>query len=99
MYAAAIKPTYTRYARLLPIHDENVPMPYRLSSAMSRHSLPCKIAVTSKPTGTLTMNASQLNVAVTTKYAPSVINGPNIKNTSGKPAARYLYSNGGAVYI
>ena len=72
-------------------------MPARASSAMSRHSLPCRIAATSSPIGTLTTPASSDQRPVIAKYAPSTISGPISTKTSGSPSARYLYCSGGAV--
>ena len=51
MYAPSTSATYPSCAQRRPIRDEIVEMPARLSSRMSRHSLPCRIAATSRPTG------------------------------------------------
>ena len=54
------------WAAFLPARMENVTIPARASSLMSRHSFPCRIAATSRPTGMLTATVFQSNVPVTT---------------------------------
>ncbi len=72
-------------------------MPARVSSLMSRHSLPWRIAATRQPTGTDTMSAVADQAPVIAKYAPTTMSGPMSTKTSGTPRAWYLYWNGGAV--
>ena len=79
--------------------QDMVTIPARVSSLMSRHSLPWRIAATSRPTGSDRTSAWASQVAVMAKYDPTTISGPIIRKTTGTPRARYLYWNGGAVYV
>ena len=88
---------YSQWAASRPMVTEKVRAPARASSLMSRHSLPCRIAATSSPTGMLTASALQSMVPVMVKNEPTTMSGPMSANTSGMPYDENLYWNGGAV--